>query len=182
MAKIAISTYPNEVYKAWLEEHSWRMIQFESKTRVGMATEQLWMNYPEPAELHDYRYLGEDYRERERITRKLKRWEAKFEDLSALEKQAMLVRLTANLKSPPIVPTKIDRTPVATTIKQPIPKSTSVDVSGTVALFETGMNLTEIAEHYGMRYNRLTAELRRRGLWMSIAKLITKRKYDGSYA
>jgi DNA adenine methylase len=97
-AKIAISTYPNNVYKAWLEEHGWRMIEFESQTRHGKATEQLWMNYPEPTELHDYRYLGTDYRERERITRKLKRWEAKFEDLSPLEKRAMIARLTAKIE------------------------------------------------------------------------------------
>ncbi|WP_254561814.1 DNA adenine methylase [Dyadobacter diqingensis] len=179
MAKIAISTYPNEVYKAWLEEHSWRMIEFESKTRAGMATEQLWMNYPEPAELHDYQYLGEDYRERERITRKLKRWEAKFEDLSALEKQAMLVRLTAKLKNVPIGPVKIDHVPITKTVEQPIPKSTRVDVSGAVAMFESGMNLTQIAEHYGLRYNRLSAELRRSGLWMNIAKLMTKQKHNG---
>ena len=32
-------------------------------------TEYLWCNYPAPMALHDYRYLGKDFRERERIKR-----------------------------------------------------------------------------------------------------------------
>jgi hypothetical protein len=31
-------------------------------------------NFPEPVALHDYRYLGEDFRQRERIKRKKQRW------------------------------------------------------------------------------------------------------------
>jgi len=91
-AKIAISTYLNKMYSHRLRD--WRSIQFESQTRRGTATEQLFMNYPSPEELHDYRYLGKDYRERERITRKLKRWEAKFAELAPLEQKAMIMRLT----------------------------------------------------------------------------------------
>ena len=97
-AKIALSTYPNDqYYDFFLGRNEWRFIEFESHTRGGMAIEQLWMNYPEPTQLHDYRYLGEDYRERERISRKLKRWEAKFQDLAPLEQMAMLQRLNKTL-------------------------------------------------------------------------------------
>jgi len=94
-AKVAISTYPNDLYNAnnFMTDRGWRMIEFESQTRRGKATEQLWMNYPEPAELHDYQYLGEDYRERERITRMQNRWKAKFKNLPDLEKKAMLQHL-----------------------------------------------------------------------------------------
>jgi len=93
-AKIAISTYPNDIYyEYFLGRDNWRFIEFESQTRGGKAIEQLWMNYPEPTELHDYQYLGDDYRERERITRKLKRWQNKFADLAPLEQKAMIQRL-----------------------------------------------------------------------------------------
>jgi DNA adenine methylase len=93
-AKIAISTYPNDIYYEYFYgRDNWRFIEFESQTRHGKAIEQLWMNYPEPTELHDYRYLGKDYRERERISRKLKRWEANFRDLAPLEQAAMIQRL-----------------------------------------------------------------------------------------
>jgi site-specific DNA-adenine methylase len=96
--KVALSTYPNDLYyEFFYGRNEWRFIEFESQTRGGKAIEQLWMNYPEPTELHDYRYLGEDYRERERITRKLKRWEAKFRDLAPLEQMAMLQRLNGTL-------------------------------------------------------------------------------------
>ncbi|SDG72572.1 hypothetical protein SAMN04487996_12285 [Dyadobacter soli] len=94
-AKIAISTYPNQMYAHRLKD--WRSIEFDSQTRRGRATEVLIMNYPEPDELHDYRYLGSDYRERERITRKLNRWQNKFSELAPLEQKAMIQRLTTSL-------------------------------------------------------------------------------------
>lgn len=97
-AKVALSSYPNELYSEYfLGRDHWHAIEFESKTRRGMATDQLWMNYEKPTRLHDYQYLGTDYRERERISRKLKRWEAKFQDLAPLEQLAMLQRLNKTL-------------------------------------------------------------------------------------
>jgi site-specific DNA-adenine methylase len=97
-ANIAISTYPNDIYyEYFLGRDNWRFIEFESQTRHGKAIEQLWMNYLEPSELHDYRYLGGDYRERERITRKLKRWQAKFVELAPMEQKAMIQRLTTTI-------------------------------------------------------------------------------------
>lgn len=92
-AFIAISTYPNEIYTSILQEQNWRVIEFQSRTRGRTATEQLWMNYPEPRDLHDYQYLGEDYRERERIARMQRRWKAKFHELPVLERKAMLQQL-----------------------------------------------------------------------------------------
>ena len=48
------------------------------------------MNYPEPFELHDYSYLGENFRERERIKRKKDRWRLKLQSMPALERFAIL--------------------------------------------------------------------------------------------
>ena len=90
-ARIAISTYPNGLYEACLP--GWRLAEFESQTRRGMATEHLYMNYPEPTELHDYRYVGDDYRERERIAKKVRRHVAKFNKLPSLERRAILSAL-----------------------------------------------------------------------------------------
>lgn len=56
-------------------------------------TEYLWMNYSEPTALHDYRYLGNDYRERENIKRKQKRWRARWQSMNRLERQAILAEL-----------------------------------------------------------------------------------------
>lgn len=51
------------------------------------------MNYPEPVELHDYRYLGENRTELQRIRRKIERWEGKLARMPVLERQALLAAL-----------------------------------------------------------------------------------------
>lgn len=86
---VQISGYASDLYFRELKD--WQYITFESMTRGGtMATEYLWYNYPEPTELHDYRYLGDDYREREAIRLKVKRWVAGLERMPRLERLAIL--------------------------------------------------------------------------------------------
>jgi DNA adenine methylase len=85
---IAISTYKNDLYSDRLKD--WRFITFETTTHAGPATEYLYMNYPEPDALHDYRYLGADYRERERIKLKTSRTIRKIGALPELERRALL--------------------------------------------------------------------------------------------
>lgn len=90
---IAISGYPSRMYENELA--GWRKISFPARTRGGaMATECLWMNYPEPLELHEYTYLGENFRQRERIKRKIARWKNRLERMNRLERQAMLAAIT----------------------------------------------------------------------------------------
>jgi hypothetical protein len=48
------------------------------------------MNYPPPVELHDYRYLGDNFRERERITKITKNWVARLKKKPVLERNALL--------------------------------------------------------------------------------------------
>ena len=63
-------------------------------TRGGTpATEWVWMNYPEPLALHDYRYLGDDFGERQRIKRKVQRWTSRLQAMPRLERQALLAAL-----------------------------------------------------------------------------------------
>ena len=88
---VALSGYPSELYDKTL--HDWRRIEFTATTRGGPATEVLWLNYPEPVALHDYRYLGVDYRERERIKRKVRRWQDKLAGLPEIERRAILSSL-----------------------------------------------------------------------------------------
>lgn len=96
---IAISGYPGDKYNKALSH--WRLITFQSMTRSGKsATECLWMNYQEPFELHDYRYLGEDFRERERIKRKQARWNNRLTRMPAIERYAMLAVINSLQTSP----------------------------------------------------------------------------------
>lgn len=90
--KIMISGYWSELYADQLV--AWHATSFEARTRGGnWAIEYLWMNYPQPTRLHDYRYLGDDFRERERIKRKTARWVANFKKMGLLERQAILAAL-----------------------------------------------------------------------------------------
>jgi len=85
---IAISGYASALYDEYLKD--WKVITFTAQTRQGPATEYLWMNYPEPTALHDCSYLGQNFRERERIKRKAARWATNFKNMDALERQAVL--------------------------------------------------------------------------------------------
>jgi len=93
-ALVMVSGYPSEMYDLALS--SWRVVRYRAMTRGGrMADECLWCNFPEPAELHDYRYLGRDFRERERIKRKQARWVARLSGMPVLERQALESALLA---------------------------------------------------------------------------------------
>ncbi len=90
-ADIMISGYPNTLYDDILS--SWRKKTFSARTRRGMAIECLWMNYPESVLLHDYRYLGRSFRERERIKRRQARWKKRLVMMSTLERAALLAAM-----------------------------------------------------------------------------------------
>lgn len=87
-----ISTYPNKLYSEMLKD--WHKVEFQSQTRGGSATEVLYMNYPTPTELHDYRYLGKDCWDRQRIKRKIKRRIDTLRKLPILEQKAIMQALT----------------------------------------------------------------------------------------
>ena len=114
-APVAISGYRSELYDRELAD--WRHISFPAATRGGGATEHLWMNYPAPPLLHDWRYVGSDYRDRENIRRLIKRWRAKFAGRSAHERQAILSALCDELPS----------------LDLPLPESGTAEFAGEIA-------------------------------------------------
>lgn len=90
--RVAISGYWSELYSHTLD--GWRSDHWPQITRGGYTIDEwLWMNYPTPEALHDYRYLGRDYREREKFTRRRKRWTAKLERMAPIERYAILAAL-----------------------------------------------------------------------------------------
>ncbi len=64
---VIVSSYPGDLYDSALA--GWRRVEYQTMTSGGPRTEVLWANFPEPHELHDYRFIGADFRERERIQR-----------------------------------------------------------------------------------------------------------------
>lgn len=91
-AAVMISGYPSNLYFTQLNR--WRSISYRSITRSSRAAiEYLWMNYPEPNALHDYRYVGANFRERERIKRRQHRWRSRLEKMNHLERTALLMAI-----------------------------------------------------------------------------------------
>lgn len=60
--RVLISGYWSELYSCQLQ--NWRCSSYKVRTRGNTATEFLWCNFPEPTELHDWRYAGRNFRER----------------------------------------------------------------------------------------------------------------------
>ena len=108
---VMISGYWSELYAERLA--AWRTDSFTAGTRGGPATEWLWMNYPEPDALHDYQYLGRNFRERENFARQRKRWLDRLRRMPRLKRKSLLAALAdlgqaspAHLPFPPSPPAR----------------------------------------------------------------------------
>jgi DNA adenine methylase len=89
---VMISGYFTRLYDVELRD--WWSVHFPVMTRGATErTEWLWSNFPPPVALHDYRYLGAGYRERERIKRKKRRWVLKLAHMPLLERRALLAAI-----------------------------------------------------------------------------------------
>jgi DNA adenine methylase len=88
---VCISGYWSALYADTLS--TWRVCSFQAQTRRGVVTEYLWCNYPAPTALHDYRYLGKNFRERERIKRMTARWVNRLQAMPILQRQALQAAL-----------------------------------------------------------------------------------------
>jgi hypothetical protein len=85
---VMISGYLSAMYHRALK--GWNSERFQVMTRGGTPAEEwIWYNFPRPAVLHEYTYLGEGFRERERIKRKKARWVRRLRDMPILERQAL---------------------------------------------------------------------------------------------
>jgi DNA adenine methylase len=66
--RVMLSGYRCETYDARLG--NWLRLDIDSGTQVGRVSEGLWLNFDPGPALHDYAYLGADFREREAIRRR----------------------------------------------------------------------------------------------------------------
>lgn len=100
-AKAMVSGYHCPMYDQALS--SWRVVEYWTVARSGgRRRECLWCNFREPVELHDYRYYGGDYRERERVKRKRARWVRRLSEMPVLERrliESALLEVLAEGKS-----------------------------------------------------------------------------------
>lgn len=86
---ILICTSENDMYRQILKD--WRVLPYPNTTRAGQVIEHLYMNYDNPQGLlHDYNFVGKDFRERERIKKKINRWAKRLLRLQGYERNAIL--------------------------------------------------------------------------------------------
>jgi site-specific DNA-adenine methylase len=86
--RVLLSGYPSKLYAQKLK--GWRCISYRTRTRGRTLTECLWCNFPEPTELHDWRYIGKGYRERLTLKRFATRFLARLDRMPELKRNFVL--------------------------------------------------------------------------------------------
>ena len=84
---VMVSGYASAAYDCALD--GWSRRVFWGTSHVGAREEVVWLNY-EPGLVHDSRYLGHTFRERQAIKRKRMRWSARFGREPMVVQQALL--------------------------------------------------------------------------------------------
>lgn len=84
---VIVSGYANPLYAEMLG--SWHQRHFQAKTHRGVRTETLWLNYEPSADLHDTRFLGANFREREVARRRLERLQNRLRRMEPTERAAI---------------------------------------------------------------------------------------------
>ncbi len=94
--KIILSGYENELYNSKLK--GWRKETINTTNRAGKRTiETVWLNFPEPVELHDYSHVGDNFRDRWRFEKRLRNWTGQLKAMRPAERGAMLGQLAAGM-------------------------------------------------------------------------------------
>jgi DNA adenine methylase len=93
---IAISHYPCKLYDKILK--GWRKMEYKIQTHGGTMVEALYMNYPEPEQLHEYTYLGDNRTERQNIKRKIDALVKKLKALPPQERNAIIEAVNQKTK------------------------------------------------------------------------------------
>jgi site-specific DNA-adenine methylase len=88
---VMVSGYASAAYDALLSD--WRTFKFLGTSHVGRRDEIVWMNY-KPGVLHETRFLGFTFRDRQSIKRKRARWSARFRREPLGVQQALLSELS----------------------------------------------------------------------------------------
>jgi DNA adenine methylase len=86
---VLVSHYPSPVYDKYLK--NWFTKDIVGRSRSGMTVERLYMNYQTPKDyLHEYTYLGENYREREAFKLMKKSFAFKFKRMKPMHRAALM--------------------------------------------------------------------------------------------
>ena len=88
---VIVSGYPSPMYDRFLS--GWHRISYQATTHNGPAEEIAWTNFTPGALLHDYRYVGSNFRERESFKRRAGRLASTLQTAGDLELNSALAIL-----------------------------------------------------------------------------------------
>lgn len=88
---LMLTHYPCQFWDDGLT--NWRRMDIRGQSRQGSTVERLYMNYPEPSQLHDVRYYGSNFRHRELLKKAAKNLNRKFQKWSPLDQQYFFYHL-----------------------------------------------------------------------------------------
>ena len=91
-----VSGYRCNLYDTYLKD--WNRRDFLAWTHTGFRTESIWYNYPTPSVLHDSRFLGGNYRERQNVKRRTERIRSRLSRLPLIERMEILSWLESQLR------------------------------------------------------------------------------------
>lgn len=92
-----ISGYKSDLYMSMLE--GWKYDEFQTMSRGGKRIESLWYNFnPNEYFKHTYDYVGSNFKDRQRIKRKVQRWKNKFSNLPKDEQFVIFKELENEFK------------------------------------------------------------------------------------
>jgi len=92
---VMISGYRSDLYDEALQ--GWGRREFSASSQSGARTECVWFNFEPPTTLHDARYLGKDFRERQDTRRRMSRITNRLSKLSPPERAEVLKWLESTL-------------------------------------------------------------------------------------
>lgn len=91
---VMVSGYECELYNVKLAK--WRTSYKWTVNRAGAKVKEfVWMNFAEPALLHDPRFVGGNFTDRQRVKRKQDRWRKNFLAMPPAERWAMYETLSS---------------------------------------------------------------------------------------
>ena len=85
---VMISGYHSSLYEDALSD--WNRESFLAKTHADVREENVWFNFPRPAVLHDARFLGANFRDRQTTKRRFERLTQRIDRLSSPEQHVLL--------------------------------------------------------------------------------------------
>lgn len=89
--RVMLTGYWNATYDRMLND--WIATSYQNWIQTGPVVETVWMNFQPGSQLHDYSFVGMDFRERERLRRRRRTHVSRLERAPPLERGAILAEL-----------------------------------------------------------------------------------------